>query len=548
MKIIGIFLGYAPEQPINNQGIGRLIGFLMHGILKKPDVKIILAAPAWYKETLLNFLKEQRIDSQAIEIITTPNVPYIIKVKKFLTEKKPRITIAPYRAFFLRLIKLSKTNLWLIGIRLVTTKSSIVFLSLLIISGIIGISLFFVFMPLILAAIFYLIYKIARKSLKRKLNTQTKKKINAIKDKYFSFNIIKQPLKSLKYKKYAHLIYNELRKHELKKLINIINKRKDVHCWYIPSLFWPEIKYIKATTVVAAPDIVFAEFPTLFLKDTYALAHRRALETLKSGDHYICYSDHVKQKHLVENIGIPSSHISIIHHGVVALDDYFHHDQRKRWRNKAIDIITGYQRKYLAFHPYLSSFNFKDAQFIFYSSQMRPYKNFYNLIRAFEILLRKKYINIKLFLTADITYENNEALNYIHQKDLTNDVIFFPNVSSEVLAALNHLAICSVNPTLFEGGFPFTFTEAYSVGTPSIMSNINVTSSLISDEYLSQKMLFDPYDLNDMVAKIEWAIKHREELFELQAPLYEQFKRRTWEVVADEYISLMKEITEDTAA
>ena len=66
------------------------------------------------------------------------------------------------------------------------------------------------------------------------------------------------------------------------------------------------------------------------------------------------------------------------------------------------------------------------------------------------------------------------------------------------MAAFSHLAVLAVNPTLFEGGFPFTFSEAYSVVTPSIISKIPVVEDVVTDTYLQKRMLFNPYNLDDM--------------------------------------------------
>jgi len=116
-------------------------------------------------------------------------------------------------------------------------------------------------------------------------------------------------------------------------------------------------------------------------------------------------------------------------------------------------------------------------------------------------------------------------------------------ISSKVLAALNAHAICSVNPTLFEGGFPFTFMEAYTVGTPSIMGDIPMTKELIYDEKLQKTMLFDPYSVTDIVEKIEWGIKNKDKLFSMQNELYNQFKQRTWEDCAADYMKVLDDVS-----
>ncbi|MOA23483.1 hypothetical protein D3C78_1441060 [compost metagenome] len=97
------------------------------------------------------------------------------------------------------------------------------------------------------------------------------------------------------------------------------------------------------------------------------------------------------------------------------------------------------------------------------------------------------------------------------------------------------MAKCSVNPTLFEGGFPFTFSESYSVGTPSVMSDIPVIRSEIDSDALKDLMLFDAHNPYSIAQKIIWAVDNSEKLFIEQDALYQKFSMRDWSRVVDEY-------------
>lgn len=535
MKKVGIFLGYAPQQPIKNQGIGRLISFILAGILEDPNQSVIIAAPAWYKHILTQFLTEQHIDLKRVELLTTTSIPYLLKIKQLLTREEiiqsqqirsqPNEVAALPKVNALRQFILTRFLMpWL------STYSTFLFLLGLIIYSLVGLIL----LPVFLLVFLLFASKHLLKKLKKRLSGSLLQKI------------LKAPLRSLKNYVFAHKIYAELRKRELNRLIKAINKRKDIPIWYVPALFWPEIGKIQAKKVVAAPDIVFVELPTLFIRGLWHLAYQQVAACIKESDHFICYSEHVKQKHLVEKFAIAPDAVSVIPHGVVSLDHYFQTTDPKMRRQEALTMLRTYQKQHLQHHFYLKKFDFTDTRFLFYSSQMRPYKNILSLVKAYETLLRKEHINIKLILTADIAFDASPVEQYVTVKHLDNDVIWLPNVPANVLASLNCLALCAVNPTLFEGGFPFTFTEAYSVGTPSVMSNIPVTAALIKDENLKKYMLFDPYDLADMISKIKWAIENRDALCAMQATLYQQFTKRTWDVVAKEYVGLLDNLNKQT--
>jgi len=528
MKKIGIFLAYAPGQSLKNQGISRLLSFILNGILKDNKTKITIAMPGWFEKSITDFMQDQKIDINQIELLTTKGNPHILRIVEFFKRRKNR--------FFIK--KNSKhtifTNdhgspLWILKIIMpfISTRSTALF----VLSGLIFFVLGVAFLPFILFSFILLsVFNLLKKSYAR---------INKIIK--FIFNIIKIPFIHYKYKVTPSHIYHELRKCELRKLIALINNRPDISVWFIPTLFWPEIKLIKAIKVVAAPDVVFVDFP-MYFNDKYSLLTYKIIsETISVADHLICYSDHVKQNHLIKSFGVEPSKISVIPHGAIDLSKYFKNSDKEMYseRNQSIDILHDYQRKKLCNHPYLSNFHLSSMRFIFYSSQIRSYKNFHALIQAYEILLRKRYLNIKLVITGDI-HAHQEIYNYIINKRLQFDVLSFHDVSSEMLAALNHLSICAVNPTLFEGGFPFTFAEAYSVGAPSVMSDIPVTQAYILDKTLRDHMLFNPNNIEDMADKIEWAIENREELLDLQKPLYQKFHQRSWSFVASEYIDVLE--------
>jgi len=191
--------------------------------------------------------------------------------------------------------------------------------------------------------------------------------------------------------------------------------------------------------------------------------------------------------------------------------------------------------------PYLCGFDFSDVRFALFTSQARSHKNLLQLVRTWEVLLRKEYCGAKLILTGRLSDEPR-VLEYIHAHRLQFDVLEISGVPSEILAALNMLAAISINPTLFEGGFPFTFSEAFSVGTPSIMSRIPAVLEQVHDPELQDAMLFDPYDSESMSERIRWALANRSRLLEMQRPLYDEMARRDWTVAASEYAELFSKL------
>jgi glycosyltransferase involved in cell wall biosynthesis len=127
-------------------------------------------------------------------------------------------------------------------------------------------------------------------------------------------------------------------------------------------------------------------------------------------------------------------------------------------------------------------------------------------------------------------------------------VIFLHGLSVSELAACYKLADLAVNPTLSEGGCPFTFTEALSVGTPVVMSRIPVAEEVLVDSKLQEVTFFDPFDWSDCAKRIEWAVTHRDELLKYQLDVYAMLCKRTWTDVVAEHVKVLDNISSEVLA
>ena len=103
-------------------------------------------------------------------------------------------------------------------------------------------------------------------------------------------------------------------------------------------------------------------------------------------------------------------------------------------------------------------------------------------------------------------------------------ILSFYNITTKQLAALYHQACLVVNPTLYEGGFPFTFGEGMSVGVPSVMSRIPQVCEF-TDPYDLDDILFDPYDVEDITNTILYGIENRTCILEKEKKLYDWMKK-----------------------
>lgn len=528
MLKIGIYLGYAPEQPITNQGIGRLAAFIIKGILDNENNHITLACPKWYLGNLHNLLNDFEINPEKVTILTTPHIPFALRIRNWHlkeSSKKSIFILAREKIVFAKTAIKKFFTKQTVSIASSSSLGKIILKSFLWFFLILSMAIFFI--PLYAGLkLFAMIYRFCK---------------NRILRHPFISKCLNAPISILKFNATATAIYQEIRKREFLRLNKIVNSQKDIHAWYIPSLFWPEITGIAAKKIIAAPDAVYLEFPVQFGIPFFVNVDKQMRLTAQTADTLICYSEHVKQNHFIEGFNLSNTDIRVIHHGWIDLSPHLKVNNTLN-KKRTIHLLQEWFKKTPPREPWFTNFNIGHLSYFFYSSQERPHKNLLNLIKAFEHALRKKFVNAKLILTARI--HDPDTLAYIQKQRLQFEIIQLYEVPTTILAALNALAVCAINPSYFEGGFPFTFSEAYSVGTPSIMSDIPVVRETIKDDELAQSMLFDPTDPYDMADKMAWAFHNRQNLLEIQKPLAENLRNRTWEKVASEYIDVMKEVSQ----
>jgi len=523
---VGIFLGYAPEQGIIDHGIGRLLGFLITGVRSRSASaeSIAIACPGWYIPQVRELLADLRIPEDAVTIVTTDGIPYILRLRALLRRFGRGRTARPASASRWRDVVVG------IGYRLAEswlgTSSTAMFLVL-------GLLLFLAGLILLPVAVVVLLVS-AIGALIGNVFVRMAKVFPALER---LMDYATAPLRELRRDKFAIRVYETIRRRELLRLVRKINKGDIADVWYCPAIFWPEFAGIAGPKVVAVPDIVFIDFPLGYLAESSEAVFVKAQEILKADTHLVCYSDYVRDAHLIGRLGVDPGRVSVIQHGLVDMRHYVKGATPQEHRAWAVQAVNSYVRERCRNQPYLAGFDFSDVRFALFTSQARSHKNLLQLVRTWERLLRRDYCGTKLILTCRLSDEP-KVFDYVHARHLQNDILEVSGVPAEILAALNMLATISVNPTLFEGGFPFTFAEAYSVGTPSVMSSIPAVLEQVHDPELRAAMLFDPYDGESIGERVRWALANRSRLLEIQRPLYDEMARRDWGVAASEYVEM----------
>jgi glycosyltransferase involved in cell wall biosynthesis len=534
VKTYGIYLAYPPELDLRAEGLGRLLGEFLKEAMNRADARFVIACPSWMRKSLNDLFERVGIPLTAFEIIGPEDRPKLLKLYQFYQAYKRR---KRRKSRILQLLGLLKRqyarNIARTESLLVTTRSGLLLASLVLLA------LPFVVIALAAAAIVSS-FTAAWTMLGARLNRSP------------LFGQYSKTIGRLTMKPQASSttvrLYRFMEEAEAKLLLKQINSRRDISAWYAPAAFWPHFNQIDAPRLACVPDVMLAEFPVAFSSlggDRFLQNFGLVEATIEGGDHFVTYSEHVKNGTLVDRYRVNSNAVAVVPHGANRLDDLIKvsgfPDNDAATDGFCVNLFNS------ALHKAIGSVgatNFVNSgvRFLFYASQFRPNKNVIALLRAYEYLLKRRYIGHKLVLTGN-PYAVPEIVQFIRDHNLQNDVLCLHGLSAQELAACYRLADLAVNPSLSEGGCPFTLTEALSVGTPVVMARIAVTEEVVTDPELRSLMLFDPYDWEDMAARIEWALQNKDGLLEHQLKLYERLAERSWRTVVDEYIAILDRIS-----
>lgn len=533
MRIYGIYLLFPPTIDMRKEGLGRYIAYFIQASQKRKDIKFVIACPSWMKPSLIKLFNDFDINIESCEIITPEKQPLILTgyfmVKKLYKYKRRK------KIPKLRFQSLKKINL-IIKEKISNSRSYVLM-------GIFSIFyLIALFIKSMVRAI-KIVNKFVELIIKRLFN-----KYNIILKSILPFSLSKVIDKPKKIQEIQNL-YKLMQKGEALLIEKLIVKRKDIAAWYCPTAFWPEFNKLPCPKLLSVPDVVLSEFPVGFAKlggDGFFEVLKNVEKTINEGDYFVTYSDHIKWNTLVDRYNVFPGNVHVVMHGVNALDGVIKlscSDNSKEHDNLT-EVLFQTALKNCTYKPCIQRYceSAKDLRFIFYASQFRPNKNLINLLKAYNFLLKQKFIKQKLILTG-IPDNYPKLKEFVINNNLQNDVLCLRNISVKELAACYYRADLVVNPTLSEGGFPFTFSESLSVDTPVIMSKIPVTQEVISEFELQELMLFDPYNWEEIAEKIEWGLDNRETLFNRQKILYNKLNERTWDHVLNEYIEILDNIS-----
>lgn len=144
--------------------------------------------------------------------------------------------------------------------------------------------------------------------------------------------------------------------------------------------------------------------------------------------------------------------------------------------------------------------SFVHQNYILFLGRLVPEKGAKYAVEAMRYL--KKYPNLKLKITGELTEQDSEIRELIEKNGLEERVEFVGFQRGRELQELIANSLCVVCPAIWYENMPNTVIEAYAYGKPVIASDIGCFPELVEDGKTG--FLFEPKNAEALADKIEF--------------------------------------------
>lgn len=253
-----------------------------------------------------------------------------------------------------------------------------------------------------------------------------------------------------------------------------------------------ELSLFNKNQIVTVHDIIPLHFPEFHKKQYHFFKYILPI-ILKNIASIITVSNHTKDK-LIEYYNLDSKQINVIYNGI----------------------------------KHISYKKIEKEDYILYVGRASETKNIRRLIQSFCRAKQEYNIKEKLYLVG------------VREEDVDikcNDIVFYGYVQDQDLQLLYQKAKIFFFPSLYEG-FGYPVLEAMQFGTPVLTSDISSLPEVCSNTV----MYTDPYDIDDMVLKLNKLLSDEK----LQKELIEKGLKRasefSWEKSVKEHMKVIDEV------
>ncbi len=207
-----------------------------------------------------------------------------------------------------------------------------------------------------------------------------------------------------------------------------------------------------------------------------------------------------------------------------------------------VNIPKNVDRNILAENEVRRRFGIK-SRYMFYPTQIRPYKNVITLLKSFN-RLKSEIKDIVLVLTGN-PEDIPEVKYYIEREKMSDHLILLSDVSEIELYSIYKYADVTPVPSVFEGGFPWQACEALYMEVPLVLSDIPVVNERIEFHGFTKEncglLLFDPLDVDAMTASLKSALSDRVSAVKRQKRFRDELLSYDWNDASKQYYRMFFE-------
>ena len=289
--------------------------------------------------------------------------------------------------------------------------------------------------------------------------------------------------------------------------VNLYTSRKKPDVFFTPTHYAP--RFSPVPCVVSIMDLSYIYYEYLFNKrDLYQLKNWTAY-SVKNAGKIITISNSSKDD-IIKYYKVPSGKIAVVYPGIKKILDVKYKELGMGDLNKKFGI---------------------EGDYILFVGTLQPRKNITRLIEAFA----KTKKDLQLVIVGKKGWLYEDILSAPKKFGIEDRVKFLDFVKDEDLPSLYKNALCYVLPSLYEG-FGLPVLEAMEYGCPVITSNI----SSLPEAGGNAALYIDPYNVEDIVEKIEKVVNSSALRAEMRKKGLEQVKKFSWEKSAGQVLEVLQ--------
>jgi len=275
--------------------------------------------------------------------------------------------------------------------------------------------------------------------------------------------------------------------------------------------------------VLTIHDLAFIRFPQ-FNFDWFVKKYTKLVRRNASAAAAIIADSHSTRNDIVEFFGIRQDKITVVH---LAGDEVF-----KKLNASEIDHSVAAKYKIT-------------KEFILSTGTIEPRKNYVTLIRAFNRLKSESIAQIdkisqsdlQLVIVGKVGWMSEASIEEYNRSPFKEDIILAGRLSDAELLQVYNMAQLFVYPSVFEG-FGLPVVEAMQCGLPVVASNRSSIPELITDK----RLLFNPADEDDIIAKIYMVLGSKNLRAQLSEEALKDAARFSWRNTAQKTLEVYRKI------